>query len=108
MNEIVDIEDSDGEITPVEWPTLEEKFSSVRRLDREEVLILCTDLIARLHGRACCNRFIERDGDRTRVSYARTLVSAIQAYGSMLKDEELESLKSRIDALEHLKGVAKE
>ena len=108
MNEFDDIEDSDGEITPVEWPTLDRKISSIRRLDREEVLILCTDLIARLHSRTCCNRFIERDGDRTRVSYARTLVASIQTYGSLLKDEELESLKSRIDALEHLKGVAKE
>jgi hypothetical protein len=104
MNEIDDIEETDGEISPVEWSEFDKKFSSIRRMDRDEILILCTDLIARLHSRTCCNRFIERDGDRTRVSYARTLVASIQAYGSLLKDEELESLKSRIDALEHAKG----
>ena len=108
MSEIEDIADSDGEITPVEWPRFEEKFSGVRRMDRDEILILTSDLIARLHTRTCCNRFIERDGDRTKVSYARALIAGISAYAALLKDEEIEELKRRIESLERVKGVAKE
>ena len=102
MTETESAEDDNSEM-PVGWPKLDEKISS--RPDREEILLLCADLISRLHSRACCNRFIEREGDKTRVSYARTLVSALQTYGTLLKDSELDSLKRRIEALEQLKGV---
>ena len=104
MTEIDAFEDTEQDTGPVNWPELDKKFSSTRRMDREQVLILTSDLIARLHSRTCINRFVEREGDRTKVSYARALIAALSTYGSLLKDEELEDLKNRLDALERAKG----
>ena len=89
------------ETSSIGWPVLEK---NIERLDREEILQLASDTIVLLHRRTCGERFREQDGDKMRTTYARVLVGAFQVYGTLLKDEELESLKARIDALEHAKG----
>jgi len=85
----------------------EKKISAMNCLDRDAAMRLTSDLVIRLHRRTCSARFREQEGDRTRVSYARVLVSALQAYGVLLRDEELETLKQRIEALEKVKGETK-
>jgi len=85
----------------------EEKISRFPVLDRDAALRLGSDLIIRLHRRTCPVRFREQHGDRTRVAYARVLVSALQSYGVLLRDDEIEQLKQRIEALERIKGDGK-
>jgi hypothetical protein len=85
----------------------ERKISALTILDRDSALRLASDLIIRLHRRTCPNRFREQNGDRTRVAYARVLVSALQTYGVLLRDDEIEQVKQRIDALERIKGESK-
>lgn len=85
----------------------ERKISGLTVLDRDAALRLASDLIIRLHRRTCPARFREQRGDRTRVAYARALVSALQSYGVLLRDDEIEQLKQRIDALERIKGETK-
>jgi len=85
----------------------EKKIAGMTSLDRDAALRLASDLIIRLHQRTCPARFREQDGDRTRVAYARVLVSALQTYGVLLRDDEIEQLKQRIDALERIKGESK-
>jgi hypothetical protein len=77
-------------------------------LDRDATLRLASDLVIRLHQRISTERFREQNGDRTRVAYTRVLVSALQTYGVLLRDDEIEILKERIDALERLKGLTDE
>jgi hypothetical protein len=108
MNDLDEDTGLDGEVIPVEWSQLDKKFLNLRTMDRVEILMLASDLICKLHGRACSARFREKPGDRTQTNYARTLVAAMSMYGGILKDQELEDLKLRIEALERVKGVSKE
>lgn len=85
----------------------EEKISGFPVLDRDAALRIGSDLIIRLHHRTCPVRFREQNGDRTRVAYARVLVSALQSYGVLMRDDEIEQLKRRIEALEQIKGDGK-
>jgi hypothetical protein len=95
----------DSEI--IDITEFERKISALTVLDRDAALRLASDLIIRLHRRTCPVRFREQTGDRTRVAYARVLVSALQSYGVLLRDDEIEQLKQRIDALERVKGDGK-
>jgi len=88
-------------IDPLEF---ERKISAMTSLDRDAALRLASDLVIRLHRRTCSARFREQSGDRTRVAYARVLVSAIQTYAVLLRDDEIEQLKQRVEALERIKG----
>jgi len=96
--------DESETIDPLEF---ERKISAMTSLDRDAALRLASDLVIRLHQRTCTKRFREQDGDRTRVAYARVLVSAIQTYAVLLRDDEIEQLKQRIEALERIKGELK-
>jgi hypothetical protein len=89
-----DIKESDA----LDWPVL-----GKLRMDRDEILTLASELITLLHHRTCGERFREQDGDKMRTTYARVLVSAIQAYSGLLKDAELDELKRRIEAIEQVK-----
>ena len=91
----------------IDIPEFERKISAMTSLDRDAALRLASDLVIRLHRRTCSERFREQSGDRTRVAYARVLVSALQSYGVLLRDDEIEQLKQRIEALERIKGESK-
>jgi hypothetical protein len=46
--------------------------------------------------------YVRGNSDKIKQGWARILVSAIAAYGSILKDSELETLEDRIARLEKL------
>lgn len=83
-----------------EWSVMEKKIA---RMDREELLQVAGDLVNFLYRRTCAERFREQETDKARTAYARVLVAAIQAYGGILKDGELDDMKRRLDALEAAK-----
>jgi len=85
-----------------EWPALKKRRT---RLDREELLQLASNLIEYLHDRACGPRFRPYPTDKDRVAFQRVLVAAIQAYGGILRDSELDELKRRLTALETLETI---
>lgn len=101
------IETTEDESEIIDISEFERKISVMTRLDRDAALRLASDLVIRLHRRTCSQRFREQSGDRTRVAYARVLVSALQSYGVLLRDDEIEQLKQRIEALERIKGESK-
>jgi hypothetical protein len=93
-------EETDGLYLPV----LKKDNLRLGRMDREQVLVLTSDLITYLHRRSCGPRFREFPTDRIRMSYQRVMISAIAVYGGVLRDTELDELKRRIEALEMVKG----
>jgi hypothetical protein len=93
----IDLEES----AALEWPVLEKRTG---RLDREELLQMASDLIGYLHTRSCGPRFRPYPTDKDRATFQRVMVAAISAYGSILRDEEIDEMKRRIDALEAVKG----
>jgi len=73
------------------------------RFTRDDVLRLSSHLIRSLHKRVSVARFKEQSSDGAKLSHIRALISVLQVYGGLLHDDELETLKQRITALERVK-----
>ena len=71
-----------------------------KTLSRDELMIRATDLINLLHGRTTAKTFRARQDDPARLAYARAATAAVQAYASILRDSELDEIRSRLDLIE--------
>ena len=76
----------------------------LKKIDRERLLSLSSEMIQDIYDRVKVQRFREREGDSTKLKYLRVLVTAIQAHNSILKDEQLEDIERRLAALEEEKN----
>jgi hypothetical protein len=77
---------------------------SSKKISREELERMTSQLVRTLHKRSTAHRFKPSpDTDSPRLQYARACIAAIQAYGGLLKDSEIESLEKRIAELERQK-----
>jgi hypothetical protein len=70
--------------------------------NREALLHANSALIAQLQDRLKAKRFRPAEGDTIKVSYMKTLISALQAQNTILKDVELDDLKKEIEELKDL------
>ena len=70
------------------------------KIDRSRLMDISSSLVESLHIRLNVNRFKEREGDSTRLQYARALIQALQAHNAILKDTEIDDIKKRLDLLE--------
>jgi hypothetical protein len=77
---------------------------SQEKISRELLMQMTSRLIRILHKRTTSRRFKPSGHDSPRLQYARTTVAAIQAYTALLRDDEIETLKRRIESLERLRG----
>ena len=79
-----------------------ETAESLRKktLSREELLAMASELSTFLHERTTRPSFRESAIDKTRLSYARAATAAIAATGAILKDQELDEIRERLDAIE--------
>ncbi|WP_406661329.1 hypothetical protein V7O66_02065 [Methanolobus sp. ZRKC3] len=69
-------------------------------IGREKLLNVSSWLVESLRIRLAADRFREREGDSIKLQYLRVLVQAMQAHNSILKEQELEEIKVRLDQLE--------
>jgi hypothetical protein len=76
------------------------KSNNPGKIGREELLRISSDMIEEILERVKGKRFRPREGDTVKLQYLRILVSAIQAHNAVLKDEQLEQVLARLDALE--------
>jgi hypothetical protein len=76
-------------------PTIPINFSS-----REKLLSANSELIGQLQARLKSKRFKPQDGDGVKLAYVRVFVQALQVQNSILKDNELDEIQKRIEALE--------
>lgn len=72
----------------------------LENIGREKLLNVSSWLVESLRIRLATDRFREREGDSIKLQYLRVLVQAMQAHNSILKEQELEEIKSRLDQLE--------
>ena len=85
--------------TPEE--TQDNAVASPKKISREELERMTSQLIRTLHKRSTAQRFKPSpDTDSPRLQYARACIAAIAAYGGLLKDSELNELETRIAELE--------
>lgn len=70
------------------------------KIGREELLRISSETIKEILERIKGKRFRPSNGDPVKLQYLRVLVSAIQAHNSVMKDEQLDQVLARLDALE--------
>ena len=70
------------------------------KIDREQLLIISSDLIWSLHRRISGRRFRGNKHDSVKLGYARALVAALQCHNSIIKDLEQEEIKARLGRIE--------
>jgi len=70
------------------------------KIDRDQLLVLSSDLIRSLHRRISGHRFRANKHDGTRLAVARALVQAITAHNQVLRDMEQEEIKDRLARIE--------
>lgn len=81
--------ENNGNITP-----------NAKKIDRNELLKMSSWLVDDIHGRLSKPRFVVKDSDPVKLQYYRALIQAVQTHNSILKDEELEDIKVRMELIE--------
>lgn len=71
---------------------------------RESLLSANSELISQLQDRLKAKRFRPQEGDSLRLAYMRVFLQALQVQNSILKDQELEDLKQRLEVLEAMQA----
>ena len=75
---------------------------------RESLLKANSELILNLQKRINVTRFRVQEADSIKLGYVRALIQAVQAQNAILKDSELDDLKTEIEELrEVLKSRSK-
>jgi len=69
-------------------------------LTRESLLKANSNLIKQLQTRLHGKRFRVQNGDGLKLAYMRVFLQALQVQNSLLKDQELEDMKQRLEVLE--------
>ncbi len=71
-----------------------------KKIDRNELLKMSSWLVENLQGRLSRPRFIVQDTDPVKLQYYRVLIQAVQTHNSILRDEELDDIKTRMALIE--------
>jgi len=78
-----------------------------QKIDRNELLKMSSWLVGSLHGRLSKPRFVVQDNDPVKLQYYRVYIQAVQTHNSILRDEELEDIKARMELIEATLEVRK-
>jgi hypothetical protein len=73
-------------------------------LSRESLLKANSELIERLQDRLRAKRFRPQEGDGIKLAYMRVFLQALQVQNAILKDQEIEDLKQRLEVLEAMQA----
>lgn len=83
------MDENNEDITPI-----------AKKIDRNELLKKSSWLVDNLHGRLSKPRFVVQENDPVKLQYYRVYIQAVQAHNAILKDEELEDIKARMELIE--------
>jgi hypothetical protein len=73
--------------------------NSLNFSSRESLLKANAELIGNLQKRIHVKRFRPQEGDSIKLGYIRALIQALQAQNAILKDAELDEIKTEIEEL---------
>jgi hypothetical protein len=73
--------------------------NSLNFSSRESLLKANAELIDNLQKRINVKRFRPQEGDSIKLGYIRALIQALQAQNAILKDAELDEIKTEIEEL---------
>ena len=78
----------------------EETPENLEKLDRPDLMQVTSRLIRPLDNKSIAGRLTNADTEKMRDSKTRLLIEAIKTHGSLIKDEQLETIEARLRALE--------
>jgi hypothetical protein len=73
---------------------------SKKTMSRTELMAICSDLVSELCRKSISGRYRNPETEKLRDSKTRLLIQSIGAYGSLLRDEQLDQILARVEALE--------
>jgi uncharacterized membrane-anchored protein len=82
--------------------TLEEEMERTEAYTREEAALLLTRILKKLESRLSTARFRAREGDQVYLSFVRAAVQAVTALNQLIRDDEMQEISKRLDALEKM------
>lgn len=74
--------------------------TEIKGLSRNCLLSVSSKLIEDLHNKVNLKRFRASQDDEVKIKFTRLLIQALEAHNRMLRDGELEDIKTRLDELE--------
>lgn len=74
--------------------------TDIKNLSRNCLLSVSSNLIEDLHNKVNLKRFRASQDDEVKIKFTRLLIQALEAHNRMLRDGELEDIKTRLDELE--------
>ncbi len=78
----------------------EETPENLEKLERPDLMQVTSLLIRHLDKKSIAGRLTNADTEKMRDSKTRLLIEAIKTHGSLIKDEQLETIEARLRALE--------
>lgn len=78
----------------------EETPENLEKLERPDLMQVTSRLIRHLDNKSIAGRLTNADTEKMRDSKTRLLIEAIKTHGSLIKDEQLETIEARLRALE--------
>jgi hypothetical protein len=73
---------------------------SQKKINRSDLMGILGRLIRHLDNKSIAGRLTNADTEKMRDSKTRLLIEAIKTHGSLIKDEQLETIEARLRALE--------
>ena len=78
----------------------EEAPENLEKLERADLMQVTGRLIKHLDKKSIAGRLTDPDTEKMRDSKTRLLVEAIKTHGGLLKDEQLDTIETRLKILE--------
>jgi hypothetical protein len=73
---------------------------SQKKINRSDLMEILGRVIRHLDNKSIAGRLTNADTEKMRDSKTRLLIEAIKTHGSLIKDEQLETIEARLRALE--------
>ncbi len=73
---------------------------NVKKIDRYQLLKMSGWMVEHLHNRLSRAKFVVKDSDSVKLQYYRVFLQAVQTHNSIIKDEDLDDIKTRLELIE--------
>lgn len=73
---------------------------NVKKIDRYQLLKMSGWMIEHLHDRLSRAKFVVKETDPVKLQYYRVFLQAVQAHNTILRDDDLEDIKTRLELIE--------
>jgi UDP-N-acetyl-D-mannosaminuronate dehydrogenase len=73
---------------------------NVKKINRDQLLKMSGWMVEHLHNRLSRAKFVVKESDPVKLQYYRVFLQAVQTHNSIIKDEDLDDIKTRLELIE--------